>query len=115
MSTVRRNASAAAVVLLSLVLVGCQGVGEKLSSIDWQDKGGVGPAAMDGSPLSASVADRLAATPMTMNEQIKVGQLRDNRIRLSGQVSSSTAAAEALRIARQVDGVSDVLDTMSVR
>lgn len=114
MSTVRRHTSSA-VLLLAVMLGGCQGVSEKLSTIDWQDKGGAGPAAVDGSPLSASVADRLAATPMTMNEQIKVGQLRDNRIRLGGLVSSTTAAAEAMRVARQVEGVSDVLDTMSVR
>jgi len=98
-------------VLLVTLFTGCQ----QLSSIDWKDKGSVGPAALDGSPLSARVVDRLAATPMTMNEQIKVVELQDNRIRLSGTASSGSAVSEAMRVTLQVEGVSDVLDTVSVR
>lgn len=111
----RQILSFATVVLASGALAGCAGVGEKISSIDWEDPGNVGPSAMDGSELSASVVDALAAAPMTMNEQLKVGLLRDNRIRLSGYASSSSAASEALRLTREVTGVSDVLDTISVR
>jgi len=100
-----------ALVLLATLSTGCQ----QLASIDWKDKGSVGPAALDASPLSARVVDRLAATPMTMNEQIKVVQLQGNRIRLGGIASSSSAVSEAMRVTLQVDGVSDVLDTVSVR
>jgi len=104
-----------ALLLATALLSGCQALNDTVSSIDWQDKGGAGPAALDGSALSARVADVLAATPMTMNQQIKVVQLQDNRIRLSGSTTSSSAASEAVRISRQVEGVSDVLDTISVR
>jgi|GEM_PF-6027276 len=104
-----------ALLLAAVLLGGCQSFNETMSSIDWKDKGSVGPAALDASPLSARVVEVLAITSLTMNQQIKVGQLQGSRIRLSGSATSSSAAAEAVRISHQVEGVGDVLDTISVR
>jgi len=114
-STRRQMLSFTAAALVSSALAGCAGVSEKFSEIDWQDRGNAVPSAQDGSELTASVVDALAASPMTMNEQIKVGLLRDNRIRLGGNVSSNSALSEAMRVARGVGGVSDVLNTITVR
>lgn len=102
-------------LVAACTLAGCQNVSDTLSSIDWKDRGGVGPAALDASPLSARVVDVLAASPVTMNEQVKVSVMQGNRIRLSGFVSSSSVVQEAVVITRNIDGVSDVLDTMTVR
>ncbi len=100
-------------MLAGVALGGCAGLDP--SSLKLPGVGDAGPVADDASPLSADVQVALAATPMTMHERIHVQALQNGRVRLRGSVGSSSAASEAVRVASQVEGVSDVLDTMNVR
>lgn len=92
-------------------LVGCNSTGEK---------GGVEQAAanagraVDDSVITGKVKSALIADPTTKAHQIEVETFQ-GRVQLSGFVDSNAARTRAVEIAKNVNGVKDVKNSLQLR
>ncbi len=101
---VRRRALLLAVGLPWLVLSAC----ENNSGITF------GAALEDDAELSGRVREALAASPLTAHQGIFVSTRPNNVIRLAGTVDTSSIKGSAEQIARRVEGVNLVINTLHV-
>jgi len=69
----------------------------------------------DASPLSNDVRAALRASPETMHSNILVKSVGEGRVRLSGALNSESLVNTAEQIARQVPGVTGVINTLQIR
>ena len=70
--------------------------------------------AVDDSVITGKVKAALVADPTTKAHQIEVETFQ-GRVQLSGFVESSEARSRAVEIARNVDGVKDVKNSLQLR
>ena len=105
-----------------LVLAGLMSTGALLGchSTDSRDGGAVEQTAsnagraVDDSVITGKVKAALVADPTTKAHQIEVETFK-GQVQLSGFVDSSEARNRAVEIARNVDGVKDVKNSLQLR
>ena len=93
-----------AVIAFSLLLVACAGNTRQESTGEY----------IDDSVITAKVKTALATSDETKARQIEVETFK-GRVQLSGFVDSPSEADAAVRIARDVEGVVEVVNNMSVK
>jgi len=106
-----------AAVTVSAALAGCASSGNHESSTAHQPAAAGQQTAgevVDDGVVTAKVKAKLVDDPVTKAYQINVETFKGN-VQLSGSVDSAEARSRATELARQVDGVKDVKNSLQVR
>lgn len=92
-------------------LVGCSATGDRGAM---ESAGATAGRVMDDSVITGKVKSALIADPTTKAMQIEV-ETYEGRVQLSGFVDSEAARERAVEIARNVEGVKEVQNSMQLR